>query len=496
MSKEKINNNSPNINISQLSKENEILEEIINSPLLLKDIEGLEEEEEYEDSIPEENELKEKEIKNHINKKSSKIHKNIIENLLIDLFEYHYNEISTEKKYNLGNKIYELKRNIEYYYNNLDDNFSKYILLILEQKIYELIEYVEKLIDIKVNSAKDILEIKNSLKLTGNDIVKIFEKPFQKTMKFDISSVLVVLFISDILSENKINFTDEEYDQIVEAESFNEKDRFEKYIEECKSYFEKIQNGEIEEDIEVYYEEEKENENNEVVNDIYNNLNEEINNENDNDNDNINMSEEKKDSNNNNNNEFIEEKKDDFIVEDIIDKNKSSKYIDSIFDENNTENVVNIINNNFIDKNNKNTLENKTEKFSNIEDLLKYINGNDNKKKRKKKRKIFYYYYRKRKKKRNKNEANNEISNETNIETSINKKAMSDSVISDNIQKYENNLTNKTGGKRKRRRRYVRYIKRNSKKSNKQLEDEFFLRYIKEIESKNEEFGKHNITLK
>jgi len=249
MSKEKNNNYSSITKYSQLPKENEIIEEIINSPLLLKDIEGLEEEEEEEDSILEGTELKEKERKNNTNKITSKIHKNLIENLLIDLFEYHYNEISTEKKINLGNKIYESKCKIKYFCKNLNDNFSKYILLILEQKIYELIEYVEKLIDTKVKTVKNILEIRNSLKLTGNDIVKIFEKSFQKTMKFDISSVLIVLFISDILSENKINLTDEEYDQIVQAESFNEKDRFEKYVEECKSYFEKLGNGENEEDI-------------------------------------------------------------------------------------------------------------------------------------------------------------------------------------------------------------------------------------------------------
>ena len=98
-------------------------------------------------------------------------------------------------------------------------------------------------------------------------------------------------------------------------------------------------------------------------------------------------------------------------------------------------------------------------------------------KKRPKRRRV--YYYRKRKKKGNKNE------------TSININKSDDS-----IQKSEINLTNKTEGKGKRRKRYVRYIKRNSKKSNKQLEDEFFLRYIKEIESKNKEFGKHNITTK
>ena len=98
-------------------------------------------------------------------------------------------------------------------------------------------------------------------------------------------------------------------------------------------------------------------------------------------------------------------------------------------------------------------------------------------KKRPKRRRV--YYYRKRKKKGNKNE------------TSININKSDDS-----IQKSEINLTNKTEGKGKRRKRYVRYIKRKPKKANKEIENDFFLRYIKEIESKNKEFGKHNITTK
>ena len=289
------NNKDLDLSDNQLAKENEIIEEIINNPLLLKNIEELEEEED-EDSysekdkiteeildnklsfiIPEENESKEKENKNYIKKNSQKIHKDIIENLLTELFEYHYNEISTEKKRNLGTKILESKYHIEFFCTKLNKNFSKYILLILEQKIYDLIEHVEKLIKTKVKTVKDILEIKNSLKLTGRDVEKIFDKPFQRTESFDISSILIVLFISDILSDN-INLTDEEYEQIMQAESYEEKDRFEKYIEDCKAYFEKIENGENEDDIEVY-EEEKQIENNEEENNLGKNNNENINEE-------------------------------------------------------------------------------------------------------------------------------------------------------------------------------------------------------------------------
>ena len=161
------NNKDLDLSDNQLAKENEIIEEIINNPLLLKNIEELEEEED-EDSysekdkiteeildnklsfiIPEENESKEKENKNYIKKNSQKIHKDIIDNLLIELFEYHYNEISTEKKRNLGTKILESKYHIEFFCTKLNKNFSKYILLILEQKIYDLIEHVEKLIKTK-----------------------------------------------------------------------------------------------------------------------------------------------------------------------------------------------------------------------------------------------------------------------------------------------------------------------------------------------------------
>ena len=407
MSKEKKGNikKSPNNKFSQLSKENEIIEEIINNPLLLKDIEDLEEEED-EDSYSEKDKITEEILDNKLsfiiseendqrdsksnnNNLKSKIHRDIIENLLIDLFKYYYNEKSNEKKKILHNKIFDAKSNIEYFCN-LNKSFAKYILLILDQKIYELIEYVEKSIDMEIKTAKDILEVTNSLKLTGNEIDKIFEKPFEKTMSFNTASILIVLYISDILSENKINFTDQEYEQIVQAESFDEKEKFEKYIEECKLILEKNGNDE---DIEVYYEEEEnESKENQELNELINN------------NDDINDYNEV---------EFEKERRDEIVINEIKDECESKKNIEEItennIDNSNSEikkdiakntkeniqncneisnnsikeesNKKNNINNN--DKNNKNNIE----KYSNIEDLVKYINGNDNKKKKKKKRK-------------------------------------------------------------------------------------------------------------
>ena len=290
MSKEKTinNNNSASNKYSKLSKEKEITKEIIKEPSSPKNIKDLEEEED-KNSYSKKDKITEKILDNKLSfitseendkkgsesnctNKNSKIQKDIIDNLLIDIFENHYNDISTEKKINLDNKIYELKYYIEYFSKNLNQNFSKYILLILDQKIYELIEYVEKLVDTKVKTVKDILVIKNSLKFVGNDINKIFEKSFEKTMSFDIASILIVLFISDILSDNKINLTDQEYEQIIQNESFDEKDKFEKYIEECKLYFEKIENENNNDDIEGYYDEENENqENQEEIESINNN---------------------------------------------------------------------------------------------------------------------------------------------------------------------------------------------------------------------------------
>ena len=399
MSKEK---NSEDLDLkdnkhSQLSKDNEIIEEIINNPLILKDIEDLEEEEEEEDSysekdkiteeilnnkvsfiISEKKEQKQNENKSYMKKNSQKIHKDIIENLLIELFEYHYNEISTEKKKILGNKILESKYHIGFFCTKLNKNFSKYILLILEQKIYELIDYIENLSKTKLKTVKDILEIKKSLKSTGRDIEKIFEKPFQRTQYFDISSVLIVLFISDLLNDNFINLTDKEYEEIIQAESLEEKDRFEKYIEECKLYFEKLENGENEdndEDVEVYYEIQKQNENIEEVNYINNNINnEEEEEEKEKEIENP-INEENKCNTIKNN----DEKKDVFPKEETYKNNKANP----IKNENLTKNS-NDSNKNSKDANN---LDNKIEQYSNIEELVNYINGSDKKKKKKKKRK-------------------------------------------------------------------------------------------------------------
>ena len=400
MSKKNNNKDSPKSDSSEIAKENEKLEEIINNPLLLNEYDDLEEEEDLESIYTEKEQNPEESQQYNLikNKKLPKIHKDIIGNLLIELFEYHYYDISREKQLNLTNKILESKCTIEFFCTKLNENFSKYILVILEQKIEELIKYTKKIVISKIESIKNILEVKNSLQLTGRDIIKIFEKPFQKTKNFDISSVLIIQFISNLLSDEKTNINDEEFGQITEMERYEEKDRFEKYIEECKSYFEKIQNKELEEDsdIEVYYEEETkiQNEESDILtkesSDSLNNITEHEENEISNIIKKDSINDDKEGYNDENEDEKkeknIEEKKDIFIIGDIINKNNNPKKSSNNQDHKENKNKK-VNNNKSKNKKNGNNIENKVEHYSNLEDLVNYINGSDNKKKRKKKRK-------------------------------------------------------------------------------------------------------------
>jgi len=387
LSKKNNNKDSPENISSEIAKENEKIEELINNPLLLKEYEDLEEEEDLESNYTEKENPEEIQQYNLIkNKKSPKIHKDIIGNLLIELFEYHYNEISREKKLDLSHKILESKCTVEFFCTKLNKNFSKYILVILEQKIEELIKYTKKIVISKIESIKNILEVKSSLQLTGRDIIKIFEKPFQKTKNFDISSVLIIKFILNLFSVEKFKINDEEYGQIIEMDRYEEKDRFEKYIEECKSYFEKIQNGELEEDsdVEVYYEEENQIGNDQTdaltkeTNDSSNNITESEESEISNiiKKDSINIDEEITNDENEEKRKNSEEKKDIFIIGDIINKNNNPKK--SSHNQEHKENKNKKVNSNSNkNKKNCNNIENKVEHYLNIEDLVAYINGNN-----------------------------------------------------------------------------------------------------------------------
>ena len=128
MSKKNNNKDSPKSDSSEIAKENEKIEEIINNPLLLKEYDDLEEEEDLESIYTEKEQNPEENQQYNLikNKKLPKIHKDIIGNLLIELFEYHYYEMSREKQLNLRNKKLEAKCNIEFFCTKLNNNFSKF----------------------------------------------------------------------------------------------------------------------------------------------------------------------------------------------------------------------------------------------------------------------------------------------------------------------------------------------------------------------------------
>ena len=359
MPKKAIKNDLSENSLPENDDENEIIEKLINNSLL-DEREDLEEEYDDEEEDLEDENCSEKDKiteeifdnkltiietidkKDHNKKKSIHIYKDIIENLLIELFEYHYTEITKEQKINLRNKIVESKCHIELFCSKLSVNFSKNILCILEQKINELNEYaINKINETKNITLSDIFKIKNNLKLTGKDINKIFQKPFQRTKSFDISSVIVVLFITHILNGNiAYQMTEKEYEEFIEIESIEEKDIFDKYIEECKislSLIDADSNKEKDKNIINEIKPEKENQFKSINN---NNIND------------SNTRQEKNKNSNNEDNKNISK-----------NNNDKQKQLD------------------------KKTNEEKPQNFSDLEDLVEYINGNNNKKKRKKKRK-------------------------------------------------------------------------------------------------------------
>ena len=363
--------------INSIEEETKIIEEIIKNKLindihLNKDYEESEDDEENEDDLLEKDKIteeildnklsfiipeEEEKSQNEINTNKRNVHKDIIEDLLIELFNYHYNSITKQKRKSPQARMFATKYHLEFFYTKLNINFinfSKYVLMILQQKMEELIEYIKNKFYKNKITIKDVLNIKKSLFLVGINIKKTFERTFEKTRNFDMSSILEVLFISEILNDNVIEINDEEYEEIINISKLDEKDNFEKYIEECKAYFENIENGEREEkDVEV--EEEKINDY-----DYEEDKNEEIKN-------NEIKEETKEEIKNNNNND-----------NDDLNKNTSCKI-------KNEEKINNkIIKENEEKKNSDNENE---EKPVSLEELVKYINSSDNKKKKKKKRK-------------------------------------------------------------------------------------------------------------
>ena len=162
---------------------------------------------------------------------------NRVEEILIDIFE---NTVKNyNNKYSLTIKCTRFAKDIKYYCEELRFNFAIFILTILSQKLISLINYVEeKYINTPNFNIKKLFKIKNCLAQTGNDIQKVFKSVFNITYFFDIGSVLVEIFLRNILSENDISnyIKNEDFEKLETINSIGEKDRFESYLNQFKSY--------------------------------------------------------------------------------------------------------------------------------------------------------------------------------------------------------------------------------------------------------------------
>ena len=162
---------------------------------------------------------------------------NRVEEILIDIFE---NTVKNyNNKYSLTIKSTRFAKDIKYYCEELRFNFAIFILTILSQKFIPLINYVqENYINTSNFKIKKLFKIKNCLAQTGNDIQKVFKSVFNITYFFDIGSVLVEIFLRNILSENDISnyIKNEDFEKLETINSIGEKDRFESYLNQFKSY--------------------------------------------------------------------------------------------------------------------------------------------------------------------------------------------------------------------------------------------------------------------
>ena len=193
---------------------------------------------------------------------------NRVEDILIDIFE------NTIKNYNnkhtITNKSIRFSKDIKYYCEELHYHFAIFILNVLSTKLIPLINYIaENYIDFSNVNVQKIFKIRNCLSQTGKDIQTIFKSAFNRTYYFDIGSILIEIFLRNILSQSEIsNFIkDEDYEKLEKISSIGEKDRFESYLNQFKN---DIYLSDDEYNIEYNNEEEKEDEEEEKIEEFKN----------------------------------------------------------------------------------------------------------------------------------------------------------------------------------------------------------------------------------
>ncbi len=193
---------------------------------------------------------------------------NRVEDILIDIFENTYKNYNN--KHTITNKSIRFSKDIKYYCEELHYHFAIFILNVLSTKLNPLINYiVENYIDFSNFYTQNIFKIRNCLSQTGKDIQTIFKSAFNRTYYFDIGSILIEIFLRNILSQSEIsNFIkDKDYEILEKISSIGEKDRFESYLNQFKN---DIYLSDDEYNIEYNNEEEKENEEEEKIEEFKN----------------------------------------------------------------------------------------------------------------------------------------------------------------------------------------------------------------------------------
>ena len=193
---------------------------------------------------------------------------NRVEDILIDIFENTFKNYNN--KHTITNKSIRFSKDIKYYCEELHYHFAIFILNVLSTKLIPLINYIaENYIDFSNVNVQKIFKIRNCLNQTGNDIQTIFKSAFNRTYYFDIGSILIEIFLRNILSQSEIsNFIkDEDYEKLETISSIGEKDRFESYLNQFKN---DIYLSDDEYNIEYNNEEEKEDEEEEKIEEFKN----------------------------------------------------------------------------------------------------------------------------------------------------------------------------------------------------------------------------------
>ena len=193
---------------------------------------------------------------------------NRVEDILIDIFENTFKNYNN--KHTITNKSNHFAKDMKYYCEVLHYHFAIFILNVLSTKLIPLINYIaENYIDFSNVNVQKIFKIRNCLNQTGNDIQTIFKSAFNRTYYFDIGSILIEIFLRNILSQSEIsNFIkDEDYEKLEKISSIGEKDRFESYLNQFKN---DIYLSDDEYNIEYNNEEEKEDEEEEKIEEFKN----------------------------------------------------------------------------------------------------------------------------------------------------------------------------------------------------------------------------------